>query len=187
MAREHPPLKPAGAPAVRLVPWAEEDLPLLVALNEPEMTEHLGGPETPEQVVARHRRYVAAAETGMMRDDRGEYRAFVRKITLEPDGSSVGNVNFWDREWNGDAVYEMGWSVLPQYQGRGIASAAVAQAIELARKTNRRAAVHAFPSVENAASNGLCRKVGFTFLGEVKFEYPKGHWMQCNDWRFSLR
>ena len=46
--------------------------------------------------------------------------------------------------------------------------------------------VHAFPSVENAASNAICRKVGFTFLGAADFEYPKGHFMRCNDWRFDL-
>ena len=62
----------------------------------------------------------------------------------------------------------------------------VAQAIGLARATNRRAAVHSFPSVENWPSNGICRRAGFTLLGEVRFEYPKGHWMECNDWRFLL-
>jgi len=176
-----------GPPAVRLVPWTEADLQLLVGLNAPEMKEHLGGPETPEQVEARHKRYVAAAETGVMRDAHGEYRAFGRKIVLEPDGVGVGRVDLWDREWKGEAVYEMGWAVLPQYQRRGIASAAVALAIELARETNRRAAVHTFPSIDNKPSNAICRKAGFTLLGEVRFEYPKGHWMQCNDWRLSLR
>jgi RimJ/RimL family protein N-acetyltransferase len=80
----------------------------------------------------------------------------------------------------------MGWSVLPQYQGRGLASAAVAQAIELARATKRRPAVHAFPSIDNPPSNGICRKLGFELLGEVQFEYPKGHWAPSNDWRLAL-
>jgi hypothetical protein len=35
-------------------------------------------------------------------------------------------------------------------------------------------------------SNGICRRVGFELLGEERFEYPKGHWMQCNDWRLLL-
>jgi hypothetical protein len=78
---------------VRLVPWSEDDLPLLIRLNAPEMTEHLGG---------------------------------------------------------------------------------------------ARPAVHAFPSVDNPPSNGICRKVGFELLGEERFEYPKGHRMQCNDWRLLL-
>jgi RimJ/RimL family protein N-acetyltransferase len=158
---------------VRLVPWSEDDLPLLIRLNTPEMTEHLGGPETEAQVLVRHERYVAA-----------EFGIF--KAVLDPDRVGVGNVNFWDREWNGEQVYEMGWAVVPDFQGRGIASAMVGQAVELARGTNRWAAVHAFPSVDNPPSNRVCRKVGFTLLGEGRFEYPKGHWMQCNDWRLEL-
>jgi RimJ/RimL family protein N-acetyltransferase len=157
------------------VPWSEDDLPLLIRLNAAEMTEHLGGPETPEQVELRHQRYIAAAGSGIF------------TAILEPDGEGVGSVNFWDREWQGEQVYEMGWGVVPEFQGRGIASAMVAQAIELARATNRRAAVHAFPSVDNAPSNAVCGKAGFTLLGEVRFEYPKGHWMPCNDWSVLLR
>ena len=84
-------------------------------------------------------------------------------------------------------MLEMGWGILPEYQGRGIASAAVAQAIEQARATSRRAAIHAFPSVDNAPSNAVCRKLGFELLGAVEFEYPKGNWMPSNDWRFMLR
>jgi len=168
MARQHP-----FVTNVRLVPWTEDDFALLVRLNAPEMTEHLGGPETREQLERRHMRYIAVADSDS---------SHILRVMLEPEGVSVGGVNFWDREWNGEEVYEMGWGVLPEFQGRGIASASVAQAVELARATKRRAAVHAFPSVENAPSNGICRKVGFTLLGEVRFEYPKGHWMQCNDW-----
>jgi RimJ/RimL family protein N-acetyltransferase len=171
---------------VRLVPWTEDDLALLVRLNTPEMTEHLGGPETDEQVLVRHERYVAAARSGIVRETDREYRAFIFKAVVEPEGADAGNVNFWDREWKGEQVYEMGWAVVPEFQGRGIASAMVAQAVELARATNRRPAVHAFPSVDNPPSNGVCRKAGFTLVGEGRFEYPKGHWMQCNDWRLEL-
>ena len=153
-------------------------MPLLERLNAPEMTEHLGGPENPEQLEARLKLYVAAAESST---------SYTYKAILDPDGTQVGVVNFWDRDWNGGPVYEMGWSVIPEYQGRGIASTAVALAIDLARATSRRTAVHAFPSAENGPSNSVCRKAGFTLLGEVPFEYPKGHWMRCNDWRFLLR
>ena len=168
------------------MPWTEDDLPLLVRLNAPEMTEHLGGPETEEQVLVRHERYVAGARSGIVHDSDREYRAFIFKAVFEPGGVGVGSVNVWDREWKGEQVYEMGWSVVPEFQGRGIASVAVARAVEIVRATKRRSAVHAFPSVDNAASNGICRRVGFTLLGEERFEYPKGHWMQCNDWRLLL-
>jgi RimJ/RimL family protein N-acetyltransferase len=171
---------------VRLVPWTEEDFPLLVRLNAPEMTEHLGGPESEENLEKRHKRYVAAASSGIVRDPDRTYPAYIFKVVLEPDGMAVGSVNFWNREWKGEEVYEIGWGVLPEYQGRGIASAAVADAIELARATKRKQAVHAFPSVENPPSNGICRRLGFVLLGATQFEYPKGHWMLCNDWRLAL-
>ena len=180
MARQHSAL-------IRLEPWADGDFPLLVKLNAPEMTEHLGGPETDDQLRRRHERYVAAAKTTVFRDSHRTYGAYVFKVILEPDGNAVGGVNFWEREWRGEDVYEMGWGVLPEYQGRGIASAAVTQAIQLARALRRRHTVHAFPAAENGPSNAICRKTGFELVGEVPFEYPKGHWMRCNDWRIALR
>ena len=44
-------------PVARIEPWGAEDLPLLRKLNEPEMTEHVGGPEPPEKVAERQSRY----------------------------------------------------------------------------------------------------------------------------------
>jgi hypothetical protein len=32
----------------------------------------------------------------------------------------------------------------------------------------------------------VCRKAGFTLLGETEFEYPPGHLMRSNDWRLDL-
>ncbi|HET7339667.1 MAG TPA: GNAT family N-acetyltransferase [Candidatus Dormibacteraeota bacterium] len=163
---------------IRLRRFAEGDWPLLVALNAPEMTEHLGGPETDEALRKRYERYLAAADSETV---------FCYTAVLEPEGVAVGNINFWEREWEGTKVYEMGWGVVPEYQGRGLASEAVKEAIELARATGRHDSIHAFPSVENGPSNAICRKAGFELVGPRQFEYPKGHWMECNDWRFVLR
>jgi RimJ/RimL family protein N-acetyltransferase len=80
----------------------------------------------------------------------------------------------------------MGWGVLPEYQGQGIATRAADLALARARETGRQRFLHAFPSVDNAASNALCRKLGFELLGESDVEYPPGHIMRCNDWRFDL-
>jgi hypothetical protein len=39
-------------------PWDEHDLPLLHRImGDPEMTEHLGGPESPEKIGERELRY----------------------------------------------------------------------------------------------------------------------------------
>jgi RimJ/RimL family protein N-acetyltransferase len=159
---------------VRLEPWGEDDLPLLEQLlGDPVMTEHLGGPESNEKIVERQARYVKA-ESGLF------------KIVDEATGEGVGWVGYWDKTWREQEVYEIGWAVLPAFQGRGIAGMATAQAIAAARSERKHRFLHAFPSVVNAPSNAICRKLGFTLLGEHEFEYPKGNFMQCNDWRLDL-
>jgi len=47
--------------------------------------------------------------------------------------------------------------------------------------------MHAFPNVDNAPSNAICRKLGFELLKACEFEFPKGHFMTCHDWRLDLR
>jgi hypothetical protein len=47
--------------------------------------------------------------------------------------------------------------------------------------------VHAFPPPDNAASNAVCRNAGFTLLGPVEFEYPKGSFSTSNDWVHNLK
>ena len=108
------------------------------------------------------------------------------KIVDEATGEGVGWVGYWERDWRGEQVYEIGWSVLPAFQGRGIAGSATLEAIAIARSERRRRFLHAYPSVDNAPSNAICHKLGATLLGESEFEYPKGTLMQCNDWRLDL-
>jgi RimJ/RimL family protein N-acetyltransferase len=162
--------------AVRLERWGKDDLPLLEQLlGDPRMTEHLGGPESPEKIAERHARYLKA-ESGVF------------KIVDEESSEGVGFVGYWPRTWREQEVYEVGWSVLPAFQGRGIAGMATAQAIEAARSEGKHRFMHAFPSVDNAPSNAICRKLGFTLLEEaLEFEYPKGNQLICNDWRLDLR
>ncbi|MDZ5441498.1 GNAT family N-acetyltransferase [Micromonospora sp. 4G57] len=81
---------------------------------------------------------------------------------------------------------EMGWAVLPGYQGRGLATAAVRAAVAAAAARGDRRWAHAYPSVDNPPSNAVCRKAGFTLVGETEFEYPPGHLMRSNDWRVDL-
>ena len=159
---------------IRLEPWGTEDLPLLQkCLRDPAMMEHLGGPESEEKVAERQARY-----------EKPGSKQF--KIVDEATGEGAGYVGYWEREWRGEDVYEIGWAVIPAFQGRGIAAAATLEAIAIGREDGKRRFLHAYPSVDNAPSNAICRKAGFTLLGPVEFEYPKGHFMQCNDWRLDL-
>jgi RimJ/RimL family protein N-acetyltransferase/predicted N-acetyltransferase YhbS len=159
---------------VRIEPWGEGDLPLLEkALGDPQMMQHLGGPETAEKIAERQTRYE--------RPGSGQF-----KIVDETTGEGIGWVGYWERTWRDEQIYEIGWSVLPGFQGRGAASTATAQAIDMARSEGKHRFVHAFPSVENAPSNAICRKLGFTLVEAAEFEYPPGNFMQCNDWRLDL-
>ncbi len=109
---------------IRIEPWAEGDLPLLEKLlGDPAMTEHLGGPEPLKKIAERQERYeqLTDAEQGRM-----------FKIVDGESGEGVGSVGYWERELPEMTVYETGWSVLPAFQGRGIATVATAQCIEQA-------------------------------------------------------
>ena len=83
-------------------------------------------------------------------------------------------------------VWETGWSVLPEFQGLGIATLATKIIIERVRAEERHPFLHAFPSIKNGASNAICKKVGFRLLGQYDFEYPIGNLMTCNDWQVDL-
>jgi len=163
---------------ILLQPWSEEDLLLLEKLlGDPAMMEHLGGPESQEQILRRHQRYWHIPEDGT---------DHMFRIVLEASREGVGNVGYWRKTWREQSVYEIGWLVLPMYQGQGIATRAAAAAIEHVRHEPKYQFMHAFPSVENPASNTICRKLGFTLLEECQFEYPPGRSMTVNDWRLDL-
>lgn len=158
-------------PMVTLRPWTNEDLWLLHAtVGNPAMMEHLGGIESAEQIQDRHARFLNSRDM----------------FTVSTGDATVGSVGFWEKTWLGEEVYEAGWMILPQYSGRGLASQAALSVISLAHKQGKHRFLHAFPNVENAASNAVCGKAGFTNLGAYTFEYPKGRWMHCNDWCINL-
>jgi RimJ/RimL family protein N-acetyltransferase len=162
------------AAGIGIEPWGEGDLPLLQkCLGDPAMMKHLGGPESREKIAERQARYEQPGS--------GQF-----KIVDEATGEGIGWVGYWERDWRDEQVYEIGWSVLPAFQGQGIATLATLEAIALARLAQKRRFLHAYPSVDNAPSNAICRKLGFTLLGSSEFEYPKGSLMLCNDWRLDL-
>src|SRR4051812_15394044 len=109
------------------------------------------------------------------------------KIVDVASSAGVGSVGYWTKMWRDEQVYEGGWMVVPEFQGRGIAAAATALAIELAKRDGKHRIMRAFPNVDNAPSNAICRKLGFELVGPCEFEFPKGHFTTCNDWRLDLR
>jgi RimJ/RimL family protein N-acetyltransferase len=157
---------------VQIRPWSAADHALLTALNgDAAQMAHVGGAETAEKIAERQ----------------GRYERDPRQFAILVDGARAGWVGFWEREWHDATVYEIGWSVLPAFQGRGAATSATLLALAAARATDGPRAVHAFPGTDNAASNAVCRSAGFVLVAaDLTFEYPPGTMMAVNDWRAAL-
>lgn len=160
---------------VQLRRWSENDAALLRRGNTPEMTVHIGGPETESEVISRHERYLRLWETN-------EARCFV--VT---DGSeSLGAICCWKTTWRDQDVFEAGWFIVPEAQGRGLGSAAVRLLIDDTRAhAQGRRLLTAFPDGRNAPSNALCRNAGFTLAGQRAGVF-RGADLAMNEWIFDL-
>jgi len=162
---------------VELLLLTSDDLDLVRRANTPELMDQLGGPETDDQVIARHERYLRLQREGAAH----QYRIV---IPGHPEG--VGIVGYWQHEHAGEAALESGWSVEAEYRGQGIAPAAVRTMLDLARAAGETLRVHAYPRVDNVPSNVVCRKAGFTLLGPLEFEVEPGLVLHTNDWVYDL-
>lgn len=157
---------------LHLEAWSQAGLEILHRQNTPEMTEHLGGPESEEAVADRHRRY--------LHPDSGEM------LIVRLGATAIGSVGYWERVWDGTDVFETGYGIFSEFGGHGYAAAALRLATQRAAARRTRRHVHAFPHVAHIASNAVCRKAGFDLVDEVAFEYPKGTWLPSNNWRLDL-
>ncbi|MFE7558369.1 GNAT family N-acetyltransferase [Kitasatospora sp. NPDC057500] len=126
---------------------------------DPVMMAGLGGPLPREGMAAKVGRDVrrAAADADWIK-------------MIVPDAAApgvvAGSVTLWAHGEDGARVSEIGWMVLPEFQGRGLGKRAVGALLGLAREDGRWGPVHAYPATGNAPSNGICRALGFRFLGE---------------------
>lgn len=98
---------------------------------------------------------------------------------IEPDdsGTVAGMVI---AGWK-DGLAEIGWSVLTEFQGRGVGKAAVRLMLERAALDGRWGELHAFCGVDNGPSNGICRAVGFSLAGQEKAMF-EGRTFHSNHW-----
>jgi RimJ/RimL family protein N-acetyltransferase len=160
---------------IELQAWDDSGLTLLRALNAPHQKRYLGGPEKEEKILTRHTRYLRLDTPGA-----------TRMLRIVIDGTNVGSIGYWERDWQGLSVYETGWEVLAAFQGQGVASRAALRLIAELKASARHRWLYAFPSPENAASNALCRHLGFDLAGVEDFEYPPGVFAPHNAWRLDL-
>ena len=164
-----------GVADVRIQRWGPDDLWLLRRANTAQMTRFLVAAETEDQVESRHAKYLRNWETGE-----------ARMYRIVADGEDAGGIGWWSSQWLEEPVHETGWFVLPEHQGRGIASAAVALVVADARAHGTYPLLAAFPSVDNVASNALCARTGFTLRGTDEAEF-RGAMLRCNVWVLDLR
>ncbi len=168
----------ATSTAISLRAYSEDDFPILQAtMGDPAMTTFLGGPESPEKLQQRHERY-----TKLIDSDSAQMYIILAGEQANP----AGTAGYWEREHNGEQAWETGWSVLPAFQGQGIATQATQAIADLLRADGRRRYLYAYPRVDHAASNAVCRKAGFVLEGVEEYEWPKGNPIHCNIWRLDL-
>ena len=162
---------------MRLVPITADDEDLSVRLEcDPELMLHIGGPRLETDVRASHKRRIDLME-------KGEARMY--KIVADVSDEVFGTIGIWKIEWKGQQTYEMGWFVLPEHQGKGVATEAARLMISEARSDPDVRYIHAYPAVSNAASNAIARKIGMENLGQFDNEGFAGI-LRCNDWRIDL-
>jgi RimJ/RimL family protein N-acetyltransferase len=156
-----------------------DDLPLYEGIHcDPRMMEHLGGPLPREGLADKLRLDVASAEAG---------DSWIFKIVPDDDPHvAAGTVCIWEHEWRGRPINEIGWMVLPAFQGRGLGSEAVRSILQRARAESRWDVVHAFPPVANARSGAMCRKMGFSWVDTCDFEF-RDRILRCDHWQLDLR
>ncbi|HEY1918697.1 MAG TPA: GNAT family N-acetyltransferase [Streptosporangiaceae bacterium] len=155
------------------------DVDAYVAMRcDPAMMAELGGPLPRDGIEDKVARDAAQAAAGT---------CLIKMIV--PDGSApgevAGSVTVWRHDENGEPLSEIGWMVLPQFQGQGVAKRAVRMLLDLAVQEDRWGLVHAYPATTNAPSNGICRSLGFTLAGERDITFA-GRILRCNDWFIDL-
>ncbi|MEW2131178.1 GNAT family N-acetyltransferase [Streptomyces sp. NPDC005435] len=173
---------------------------------DPVMMAHLGGPLPREGMADKVRRDVEQAAAD---------RAWIKMIVPDPDnptdpadpndptgparragaphptdpahpGTVAGTVTLWSHDTPHGPMSEIGWMVLPEFQGQGLAKRAVRALLAQAREQDRWGTVHAFPATANAPSNGICRSLGFRFVAETEVDFA-GRTLRVNHWTVDPR
>lgn len=158
---------------LRLRPYTDADRWLTESIEtSPLMMADLGGPLPAADIPGIHARRIE----GMAAD-----RLWYFTVELRPEGTAVGTICLWSDAVAGELRSEAGWAILPEFQGRGLATEALRLLIDRARDDGRWGDIHAFPGVSNGPSNAVCRKARFENVGEETVVYA-GRQLRCNHW-----
>lgn len=151
-----------------------DDLALWERLRcDPAMNAELGGPQPRDEIPAKLAEDAAATAAD----------ACWISVVESDDGQAMGSVCIWTHEGD-DPFSEIGWGVLPEFQGQGVGKRSVAAILDRARADGRWGTIHAFPAITNAPSNGICKALGFSLTGQEDFEF-RGTTLHCNHWQID--
>ncbi|MEU6604318.1 GNAT family N-acetyltransferase [Streptomyces shenzhenensis] len=141
---------------------------------DPLMMAELGGPLPRDRMPDKVRRDAIEAAADV---------SWIKMIVPDPDAPDVvaASVTIWSHEADDGPLSEIGWMILPPFQGRGLGKRAARTLLERARDEDRWGIVHAFPATSNGASNGICRSLGFRFIAEQNVTFAD-HVLRTNHW-----
>ena len=139
---------------MRWLTLADADM-MLAVWNDPAFVQHVGdrGIRTVDQA-----RDTLSKGAFKLYEDYG-YGPY--RIALADDDTEIGTCGLFRREGYEDP--DVGYSILPEYCGRGYAYEAASAVLVYARDSLRLKRVTAFISPGNAASIGLAEKLGLGF------------------------
>ena len=150
---------------LRLREWDEQDeVRFYELMNRPEVMQHLGGIQSPEEWSAAYQRVV-----GFQRDfghtfwiieerDSGAILGFcgIKRVNAPGAGDLTGK-------------HEIGWRVVPESWGKGIAKEAAIASMDLAFDRFDAPQVIATTVPANAASQGLMKRLGMKRREELDY------------------
>jgi RimJ/RimL family protein N-acetyltransferase len=144
-------------------PVPDDALELAPILADPAVAQwlwpgELGGPRSLEQTLAMVARDVA----------HWERHGFGMWMVRDRDsGALIGRVGLQHTEVDGEVAVEVGWILDPAGWGRGLASEFAAAALDVAFSRLGLDEVVAFTLPHNAASRGVMRRLGLTYVRDI--------------------
>jgi [ribosomal protein S5]-alanine N-acetyltransferase len=168
-----------------LIPYSPQQL--LALINEPHRFEEIGGFPAADGL----RSFIISDDVSPVFLEllRGAREAdpwiYGFAIVLREKRCIIGNAAFKGPP-DDEGVVEVGYGIVPQFQGRGYASAATQALLEFATADQSVRIVRAHTLPERSASTRVLEKCGFEFIGEVvdPEDGPVWRWeLWCARWR----
>ena len=137
-----------------------DETDLFALRTDEQVNRYLGrpAPQTPAEVQT----FIATIDGGI-EQDRWIYWA----ISLRDRPELIGTICLWNFS-DDQQTAELGYELLPNYQGRGLMSEALQMVLDFAWNRLRLAALEAYTHPKNQSSTRLLQKYGFTSAGAVQ-------------------